>query len=316
MAGVLNGNATAMTGPPAGWTRQFAGQPGETRFWPVDKVILVYQSFTLLLILGWWNRLPEAAFFTAVHVGAVAVLLFEIKRPNPTSWVFRNWYPLPYVGACYKEMARLIPAIRGWNADQALANLDFRIWHANPCVWLERIQTPGLTEFLQIAYTLFLPAVILLAFEIWRRRSYEDFQYYAFLIALGFITSYIGYVLVPALGPRFFLAPLQHVPLQGLWLFGSMQGGLNQLESVAHDCFPSGHTELTILACWGSRMVSKWLFRTYLAYTPALIFATVYLRYHYTVDLLAGVAVASILILGAPRFYRKLSQRGVTIGSH
>jgi membrane-associated phospholipid phosphatase len=301
---------------PANAAGGVAGLHGDTRFWAVDKVILGYQTFTFLLILGWWSRLPEAPLFAAVHVAAVGLMIFEVKRPNPTSWVFHNWYPLPYVGACYKEMAKLIPAVRGSNADQALANLDYRIWHANPCVWLERIQTRGLTEFLQICYTLFLPAVLLLAFEIWRRGSYGNFQYYAFLIALGFLTSYVGYLLVPARGPRFLLAPLQHVPLRGLWLFGRMQGGLDRLESVAFDCFPSGHTELTILACWGSRMVSKRFFRTYLAYTPALIFATVYLRYHYSVDLLAGAALASILIMGAPRVYRKLSQRGVTIGSH
>ena len=315
MADVLN-RGGALADEPAKPPRFAAGSRGDTGFWPVDKIILAYQAFTFLLVLGWWNHLPEAPFFATVHVGAVALLLFEIKRPNPTSWIFRNWYPLPYVGAGYKEMARLIPAGRGWDGDQALANLDYRIWQVNPCVWLERIQTPGLTEFLQIAYTLFLPAVLLLAYGIWRRRNYGNFQYYAFLIALGFLTSYIGYLLVPALGPRFFLAPLQHIPLRGLWLFGWMQGGLNRLESVAYDCFPSGHTELTILACWGSRMVSKWLFRAYLAYTPALIFATVYLRYHYSVDLLAGASLATILILGAPLIYRKLSRRGVTIGSY
>ncbi len=67
---------------------------------------------------------------------------------------------------------------------------------------------------------------------------------------------------------------------------------LDRLESAHYDCFPSGHTELTILAWWGSRMVSKRLFWVYFAYTPSIIFATVYLRYHYTVDVLAGAFVA------------------------
>ena len=284
--------------------------PGDTSFWPVDKVILVYQAFTLAMILGYWTRLPEAPLFAAIHVGAVAVLLFEIKRPNPTSWLFRNWYPLLYVASCYKEMAALVPAVRGWNADNSLVNLDFRIWQANPCVWLERIQTPPLTEFLQTAYTLFIPAVLLVAFAIWRRKKFGNFQYYAFLIAMGFLTSYIGYLLVPARGPRFSLASLQHTQLQGMWLFQSFRGGLDRLESIAYDCFPSGHTELTLLACWGSRMASERLFGAYLAYTPVLIFATVYLRYHYTVDLLAGAVLAFVLILAAPLFYRKISERG------
>src|ERR1035437_1610071 len=212
----------------------------------------------------------------------------EVKVPNLTTRLFRFWYPLPYVGACYKEMALFIPVIRGSDADQALARLDFRLWGANPTVWLERIQTPVLTEFLQIVYTLFIPAVLFVAYLLWKQGRRAEFRYYAFLIALGFLASYVGYLLVPARGPRFLLAHLQHIPLRGLWLFNGMQSTLDRLESAHYDCFPSGHTEMTVLAWWGSRMVSKRLFRIYFLNTPLIIFATVYLRYHYTVDVLAG----------------------------
>jgi membrane-associated phospholipid phosphatase len=208
-------------------------------------------------------------------------------------------------------MALFIPAVRSSDADQWLADLDFRIWGAHPSVWLERIHTPVLTEFLQIVYTLFVPAVLYIAWVLWHRRRTADFQYYAFLIALGFLASYLGYILVPARGPRFLLKHLQHFPLQGLWLFQTMQNALDRLESAHYDCFPSGHTELTILAWWGSRMVSKRLSRVYLAYTPCIIFATVYLRYHYTVDLLAGMITAAVVILSAPRLYQKLSPKGL-----
>jgi membrane-associated phospholipid phosphatase len=87
-----------------------------------------------------------------------------------------------------------------------------------------------------------------------------------------------------------------------------MQRMLDRLESAHYDCFPSGHTELTMLAWWGSRMISNRLFQIYCLYLPCIIFATVYLRYHYTVDLLAGAATAGVLILAAPVFYTRLSQ--------
>jgi membrane-associated phospholipid phosphatase len=285
----------------------WAGRPLDRRFWPVDKLILAYTAFTTVLILGWWSRIPAAPALLALHAAGVAALILEVKRPNPISRIFRYWYPLLYVAACYKEMALLIPAIRGWDADQALANLDFRIWHANPTVWLEQTQTPALTEFLQVFYTLFIPVVLFVAVLLWVRRKHGEFQYYAFLIALGFLASYAGYLLVPARGPRILLNHLQHIPLRGGWLFAGMRQELDFLESTHYDCFPSGHTELTILAWWGSRMVSNRLFRIYLFYTPVLIFATVYLRYHYSVDVLAGVALAVVLIVAAPRVYRKLS---------
>ena len=278
-----------------------------TRYWAVDKVILSYYTFAAALVVGWWNHVPGAAGLLAWQILGAALLVYEVKRPNRTSWVFRHWYPLPYVAACYREMAILVPAIRRSDADRWLADLDLRIWGAYPTVWLERIQWPAVVEFLQIAYTLFVPAVLLVAYLLWRKGLYDEFRYYAFLIAVGFLASYLGYLAVPARGPRVLLRSLQHIPLQGLWLFDAMQNGLDRLETAAYDCFPSGHTELTILAWWSSRMVSNKLFRIYFAYTPLLIFGTVYLRYHYTVDVFAGAALAALLIATAPAMFRKLS---------
>jgi membrane-associated phospholipid phosphatase len=100
----------------------------------------------------------------------------------------------------------------------------------------------------------------------------------------------------------------QTIDLRGLWVTRGLQLTLDRLESQAWDCFPSGHTELTILAWWGSRLISGRLFWLYFAYTLSIIFATVYLRYHYTIDLLAGAAVAGLLVLIAPPLYRILGK--------
>lgn len=283
--------------------------------WAVDKVILAYLAVIGVLIAAYWNRLPEAGPLLALHAVSAAVILLISKASGRGALVFRHWYPLPLVSVCYREMALLIPVVRSWRADQWLADWDVSIWHANPTVWLERIQTPGLTEFLQIVYTLFVPAVLLVPSLLWIRRRYSEFRYCAFLIALGFLASYVGYLFVPARGPRFLLDSLQHAPLQGAWLFHWMRNTLDQIESAHYDCFPSGHCELTILAWWLSRNISKRLFWAYSVYTACIIFATVYLRYHYTVDLLAGAIFATVLIIAAPMMYRRLSGREGSIGT-
>ena len=240
-----------------------------------------------------------------------------MKRPNRTTWIFRNWYPLLYVGSCYKEMAILIPR----HPATPMPTTGWPIWISGsgtpiPRVWLERIHSPVLTEYLQVVYTLFVPAVLLVAFLLVEKRRFTEFQYYAFLIALGFLVSYIGYLLVPARGPRFLLKTFATHTVTGfVAVSAACSTALDRLESAHYDCFPSGHTELTILAWWGSRMVSKRLFQVYFAYTPSIIFATVYLRYHYTVDLLAGAFAALVLIVAAPVALPKLSTgRGVSIG--
>lgn len=287
----------------------------DKHFWAVDKIILTYFAAAVLFLAIFWNQIPEAAELVVFHVVGAGLIVMATRNPSRASWYFRHWYPLPFVAACYREMAVLIPAMWNSSADGHLADLDFAIWHANPTVWLERIQTPGLTEFLQIVYTLFLPVALLIPFILWGERRYKDFRYCAFLLSVGFLASYAGYMIVPARGPRFFLHDLQHLPLQGMWMFKAMQGGLDRLESAHYDCFPSGHTELTMLAWWSSRQISKTLFWIYSAYTLCIIFATVYLRYHYTVDLVAGAALATALLLITPALYRKLSGKEDLVGS-
>jgi len=144
------------------------------------------------------------------------------------------------------------------------------------------------------------------ALILWKQKRYEDFRYYAFLLAVGFLASYVGYLLVPARGPRFLLDHLQSYELRGLFLFDWLRNTLDKIEAAHYDCFPSGHTEMTMLAWWGSRTISPTLFRAMFVYTLGVIFATVYLRYHYTIDVAAGALLAGVLIWTAPRLYRAL----------
>jgi membrane-associated phospholipid phosphatase len=274
-------------------------------WWPVDYVILGY--FAVVTTIELVYRMPLLA---AAHLAAAAIIWLAVRhRASRISHVFRHWYPLPYVAACYKEMAILIPVVHPWSADALLEHLDTVIWRTNPTIWLERWQNPVAVEALQIAYSAFVPAVLLAAAIFWQQRRLAEFRRYAFLIALGFLASYIGYLLVPARGPRFLLAAAHAPELRGLWLSGNLRTLLDRLESAHYDCFPSGHVELTMLAWWGSRSVSRNLSRRMAVYLIGVILATVYLRYHYTVDVIGGAVLAWVIIVASPRLYTLLSRK-------
>jgi membrane-associated phospholipid phosphatase len=276
-------------------------------FWPVDKVFLTYFGALTLLELIYWRQLASPFELVSVHVGGMLLIAVLALLPaNPILNFVHYWYPLPFVFYSYKEMSIIIPALRAWDADAALARLDFAVWGANPTVWLERFRSLALEEGLQIVYSGFVPAILMVALVLWQKKQFQDFRYYAFLITLGFLTSYVGYLLVPARGPRFLLKALQTYELKGLWLFHWLRTTLDRIESAHYDCFPSGHTEMTILAWWGTRVISAKLFGGMFVYTLGVIFATVYLRYHYTVDVFAGAILAGALILVAPILYRAL----------
>jgi len=283
---------------PAGW-------------WPVDRLTLPYLAGAGFFLAMYHNRIPGAIPLLILHAAGIALVVLAVRaHPAPGSaahglqTLFRHWYPLPYVAVSFRVIAVIIPAARGVQFDAEMARLDLALWGVHPTVWLERIHTPWLTEFLQIAYSLFLLPILLVALILWRQRRFAAFRYYAFMIALGFLASFVGYLLVPVRGPRFMLASEQHFPLSGLWLFDWLQRGLDRLESAHFDCFPSGHTELTLLAWWCSRVISKELFGLFAVYSGVIVFATVYLRYHYTVDVVAGAALAAVLFAAGPYLYR------------
>jgi membrane-associated phospholipid phosphatase len=70
---------------------------------------------------------------------------------------------------------------------------------------------------------------------------------------------------------------------------------------IMFDCFPSLHTSAAMLLSWGCYRYSRrifWLTLPIVALTPL---SCVYLRYHYVVDCIAGIALTVALMLVTPR---------------
>ncbi len=293
-------------------TSKVGGDEGSSialRLWPVDKLLLFYTGAMGLLIAVYSSRIPHAKWLLLAHA-AVMLLILVVAKKFSSQWslLARHWYPAFVIPAAYKEMSILIPALRGMTMDGLLSRVDYNLWGVHPTVWLERLQHPLLAEYFQIIYSLFMPAFLLVGAVYWLKRPLAEIRYYTFLIALGFLVSYIGYFLVPARGPRFILNGLQHADLQGVWAFQWLRDTLDYLEGIHYDCFPSGHTQMTILAWWNCQRLSKAAFYGFGFFTLSQIISTVYLRYHYTVDLIAGVGFALVLLLITPYIYAALDR--------
>jgi len=251
-----------------------------------------HDPFALLLIFG--------------HVAAIC-LLIVIARSSSTIAVFlHHWYLLVYVPFCYKQVPYLVSALNLRSADLTLAHWDAAMWKVDPVFWLSSMQNRFGVEFLQAIYTMFLPGSIALGIVLWLRRSREEFRYGTFAIAATFLVSYLGYLMMPARGPRFMDYASQSLPLQGLWTFHFFQNALDTLEGAQYDCFPSGHVAVVLVGCWVARRISARVFYAFSAFAACITFSTVYLRYHYVIDVIAGMMLAIVVMAGAPLVYRKL----------
>ena len=289
---------------------------------PADKVVIAYVTVIAALAVTFSFRIPAWPQLIAAHVLAIALVLLLAKwdqsssrsvaaspRPRVTALSFiHGWYPVALIPATYKELTYLIPLVHPRDFDVELAAIDHRLFGAHPTVWLERFTWPPLTEVLQLAYASYYFLPIILGAVLWRKQWFERFRFWVFVVALGFYVSYLGYIAVPATGPRFLpeIKAAQTIPLTGVWLFQSLRETLDRAEGITRDCFPSGHTELTLLVLYYARRFHRRTFWLMLPVASALIAATVYLRYHYVIDVLAGAATAALVILVAKPLYRAL----------
>ncbi len=87
-------------------------------------------------------------------------------------------------------------------------------------------------------------------------------------------------------------------------LLNHLQNLLNRLEGIKRDAFPSGHTGITVLVLYLSYKYKRWFFWLALPVVSALIFATVYCRYHYVVDVIAGFGLTIITVVLGEWYYR------------
>jgi len=208
----------------------------------------------------------------------------------------------------FNSLGTLIATIHPSTFDTRLIAIDHAIFGVNPTVWLERLANPLLTGLLQFAYISYYLIPLLLGGVLIARGRFGEFEEVLFGVLLCFYLSYIGYLLVPAIGPRFTLNHLQTGDLQVSPFIKTIQDALNALEKNKTDAFPSGHTAVSLVClyyAWKER--EKTLFAVLIPVVTGLLISTVYLRYHYVIDVIAGIALTGLTIALAPGLRRLLS---------
>ena len=229
----------------------------------------------------------------AVPVGGVALLWPIVRRK---AWAPRllEWLPFPLVLVTYDMLHAVAGRCWNWTLDPWLRGVDRALFGTDVAKALEPLVAPPLTTFLAACYASYY--VVLLAVGVrWylqgRRLAFREFM----VAETGALfVGYFGYLFLPAIGPHvYFHASEFTVPLTGDFIGPVIRsralqhGGLNP-----RDAFPSLHTANAVtllLMAWRHERRLLWFVTVPML---GLIVATVYLRFHYVADVLAGAALA------------------------
>lgn len=287
--------------------------PGLSHWRMPDLISSVYLSGLIFLVLAarehiadWRWLLARYAILLILQAGVAA------GRGRGLPKIVAAFFPLVPVLGIYDSL-RFIPELNPGDRDDLLMSIDRAVLGGDASLWLERISTPWLTDLLQVAYLVYyvLPFVLLgtlycrqarLAKEPGPAREHaRAFDLCVVALLLSHYLAFTGYMAIPALGPRFALASTYRTGLTGLLVAEPIRHCLDALEGTMRDAFPSGHVSAALLSI---HYMFRFMPRLAWCALPAvffMIFATLYLRYHYAADILAGGMLAALCALLAPR---------------
>jgi len=253
------------------------------------------------------------------------ILVLRAKTAKSWARLLHIFYVAPLVPIIFKSVEFLSYPLHHKDYDATLIAIDRALFGTDPTIWLSQHlpSLPAFTEYLQIVYSTFYILPVILGVELYRRRKEhipfaefsdkerDELEELRFIIVYGFFLSYIGYISYPAVGPRWTLHDFFAInhELPGLWFTESIRAALNAGENVkegmtllqaraavTRDAFPSGHVDLTVITTllafkYNARV--RWFL---LVICLSMIFATVYLRYHYVIDVIGGLIFSLITL--------------------
>ncbi len=205
----------------------------------------------------------------------------------------------------YSHLKVIAPVINPQNYDLLLEKIDRLIFlGSSPTLALLQIKSKAWMFLMNISYQSFYPAFPLSFAAAFLAKDQKEMRELVTGILLIYFFGIILYYLVPALGPLFYTQELfAHIPNRWqpiLWNAHlaikadpqAFAGG--PFFGVA--AFPSLHSAHMLFLLAMAKRRHKFLFTIYVPWTILLLISTIYLGWHYVIDLVAGAAITFICL--------------------
>lgn len=302
----------------------------QIRFLAVEKLNLLYNLFTTLLIIIFFNRLndPQAMLLGRFFIAfaTFAVIYVYTKFPSMATRLLRvvsqmallsYWYPDTF------EFNRIFP-----NLDHLFATLEFDLFGCQPALLFDQVCS-GLfwREAFNMGYWLYYPMIALVSFYYFFCRPKEA-ERCTFVIMASFFLYYIIYIFLPVAGPQFYFPVIgEEIAAAGpyhelgdyfnlhpeITIAQEGKGGLfTELVGMAQGAgerptaaFPSSHIGVTTILVMLAYRANKWLFAVMFPVYVLLCCATVYIKAHYLVDAIAGLVTGVLVYYLTTWLYKK-----------
>lgn len=279
---------------------------GDVAVW-TTRLTASYLAITAALIAIRGTTVPGRTWLVALHLAGGAALLI-LNRARPAAGilrVIRDWHPLMLFPLLYKEVELLAPGLGDWRLTSAIPAWEAALFAGQPSRFLsERLPFVPLSEYLHFCYLSYVIVIPSVAAYWYVSRREAAFGELLLLLSTVLLGSYLFFILLPVDSP-YYLSPRLGPPLAGHFFFDLVHA-VSARGGARGGAFPSAHVSGAVVVSLVAWRHQRRLAYLLLAVTASVMLATVYGRFHYALDTLAGAALAIAVVLA----YRYLSKGG------
>jgi hypothetical protein len=278
-----------------------------------DWFIFVY--FCLLLLGVVFGTGPDHALALRIVLEHLLVLVIGlcltrgavIKKDSFANAFLYRMTVFSTVLSSYFQLRIILPAATTRAVDPTLYGIDQAIFHYEPALAWDRFVSPATTEWFAFFYFgyFFLLALHILPFML-ACRDMNMLARFSTAIFFTFCSGHLLYIIVPGFGPyHFFSGSFEH-ELQGGLFWGMVKATVADA-GAQKDIFPSLHTAVpsmfTLIAFRHRKAFAPYRLSWPIVgfCTSQIIIATMFLRWHYLIDICAGLTLAALAVTVADR---------------
>lgn len=303
----------------------------EIKFLAVEKLNLLYNLFTTLLVLLFFPRLqdPQAMLLGRFAIAVASFVLIYIYTKFPCRAMvyvrifiqmslLSYWYPDTF------EFNRIFP-----NLDHVFASMDYSLFGCQPALVFEQVCSSIFwREAFNMGYWLYYPMIAVVSTYYFFARP-KEVERCTFVIIASFFLYYLVYMFVPVAGPQFYFPVIgEEAAVSGIypeignyfnlhpditiaqegkgWLFTELVGMAQSTGERPTAAFPSSHIGITAILVILAYRANKKLFAFMFPVFVLLCCATVYIKAHYLVDAIAGLITGVVVYCFTTWLYKRL----------
>jgi membrane-associated phospholipid phosphatase len=279
---------------------------------------MTYLTFKAYFFFKSQGHVPNV-FIGDVQRWAAVVVIIIISyivaryRKDSPFWLFwRDVLPFSYCLAIYTNLHDTVHFANPNDIHDSLIAIDQWLFGCQPCVWAQQFTHPWLTEIFSFCYMIFFLFAPLVAGVLLLQKRREAFRKTLITVILCFYCGYLLYVIFPAAPPRIVLKPFFYVNFDGSPIADMTSRVFSVIPADSRCAFPSLHAAVTLLSLIFAWKYTKPTFWIILPFCIGLFLATVYLRHHYIIDLIAGWLLAIpvyFIIPGFDKWWRRKMEK-------